>query len=273
MTEILRLQLFRLKKSAIFWVFFALCLALPLVELSFLLVLELIVKTIGEGSLIESLKLVTSTSSVLLSFADYSTISSVLAIICSSIMLSREFSQGTARNAILANKSRTQMFGAYACTSLIIGGIYFICNYALTAVCFGLFIGFGSCTVGEIISSVLCGFVLGLCATLFAESLVCMFLFSTRKTAATLILPLVICLVGTSLVTTIVELSVIVSDLGGYIVSETFLKCVPFYNLIYLTNASTPDGLVVGTAILYDLLFAGGFYALGLLAIRKADLK
>lgn len=273
MTEILRLQLFRLKKSKIFWVFFALCVAMPLAELSLLLSIELILKAIGENSFIESVKLVTSTSSVLLSFAEYSTTSSVLAIICSSIMLSREFSQGTVRNAILANKSRTQLFFAYACTSLIVGVTYFVTDFTLTAVCYGLFIGFGTLTAGEIVSSVLCGFVLGLCATFFAESLVCMFLFSTRKTAATLILPLVICLVGTGVVTTIVELLVLVAELGGYVISETLLKCVPFYNLTFLTTTSPLDGLVVGMVILYDLLFAGGFYALGYLAIRKADLK
>ncbi len=269
MTAIFRLQLFKLKKSTTFWVFLGLCVVLPL--LGMLLVLGLFNIISGEVDLSDFAG-ATSVTSSLMSFASFDTYSTIFAIICSSIVLSREFSQGTVRNAILANKSRLQLFVAYVATALFIGAAYFVANFVSALVFYGSIFGFGTLSAGSAVSAVLCCFAMGLGSMLFSESLVCVFLFGTRKQSATIAWPLVICLVGTSILASIIDTVLLSVQLNGYTISETLMKCLPFYNLNYLGD-TTPDGLVCGMTILYDVVFSVGFLATGFVSLKHADLK
>lgn len=270
MTGIIRLQLFRLRKSATFWVFLGLCIGLPLIGALIVLAAYYSLGGAEFGSIAEVME--TSVTSSLINFSSCSSDTCIFAVICSSLLLSREFSQGTVRNTILANKSRLQVFLAYVATAMMIGAIYFLAEFASTLVCYGSIFGFGSLSAGQAISAVACCFAMGLGATLFSQSLVCVFLFGTRKQSATIAWPLVICLVGVSIVAAIIEYAVIWATLDGIVLSETLLKCLPFYNFSLL-GETVPDGLACGMIILYDVVFSAAFLAIGFATLKKADLK
>ncbi len=270
MKGILQLQLFRLKKSTLFWVFLGLCAVLPVFSVLLIFGLDAIMGAIGDVSLVENMGNSLYTS--MTQFSSYSTNSALFAMICSSIVLSKEFSQGTVRNTILANKSRTQVFFAYSITALLIGTSYFVVNFVMEFAMLAPVMGFGTLPAGQATSVILCSFAMGLGATLFTQSLVCMFLFCTRKQAATIAWPLVISLVGVGIVASIIEEILFAVEMGGKVVSQTVLDCLPFYNL-YMTAGTIPSGLAMGMVILYDVVFAALFFGLGYLSIRKADLK
>ncbi len=270
MKGILQLQLFRLKKSTLFWVFLGLCAVLPVFNLLLILGLDALMDAIGDVSLVANMG--DSLYASMTSFASYSSNAALFAMICSSILLSREFSQGTVRNAILANKSRTQVFLSYSITALLIGASYFVTNFVFEFAMLAPVMGFGTLPAGEATSVILCSFAMGLGATLFTQSLVCIFLFGTRKQAATIAWPLVISLVGVGIVASIIEEILFAMEMSGKSVSQTVLDCLPFYNL-YMIVGTIPNGLAMGMVILYDVVFSALFFGLGYISIKRASLK
>lgn len=270
MKGLLQLQMFRLKKSTLFWVFLGLCAVLPIFSMLLLVGLDALMGAIGDVSLAENYG--NSLYSSMTQFASYSSNPALFAMICSSILLSREFSQGTIRNAILANKSRTQVFFAYSITALFIGTSYFVTNFVFEFAMLAPIMGFGTLTAGKATSVILCSFAMGLGATLFTQSLVCMFLFAKRKQAATIAWPLAISFVGVGVVASIIEEIIFAVQMSGKVVSQTTLDCLPFYNL-YLLVGTIPNGLAMGMVILYDVVFSALFFGLGYISIRKVDLK
>ena len=272
MISILRAELFRLKKSRTFWVIFIINAALTFLSALLLLAVEAIFSAIDQGSFLEMLGLTTSATAMLSTFSSFSSDSAVLALICTAIFLSREFTQGTMRNAILANKSRQELFLSYYVVAMLIGTVYFVTEFLLSIALYGSLIGFGMQSASEVTTSIFIYFALGLCSLLFVETCVIMFLFTTRKQSMTIVLPLLICLLAPSLITSIIELIISAASYAGNAPSYEALQCIPFYNMSTL-NPMDPAGLNVGMVVLYDLIFAGGFFAAGFFTFMKADLK
>ena len=275
MLNILRTQLFKLKKSKAFWVLLALCAALPILGILLLLGIGGLFDSIeGVGSFWDILGMAFDAQSSMTALVAYSSDSALMAMIFSAIILSREFTQGTVRNTILANKTRKQIFFAYFLTALIVGTSYFLVEYVTKLVLYGSIFGFGGLGIGDATTAMLCYFAMGLCAVLVAESCMCAFLFCTRKQSLTIVLPLLICLLVPSIVAGITELIVVASSMNGNIPSETVLQCLPFYNMQEaVLNIDLPAGLNVGMIVLYDLVIAAAFFTMGFFAIKKADLK
>lgn len=282
MISILKTQLFRIKKSGLYWTLLGVSAGLPILSVLLLLGVCCLFGSFDEAMQMLASLGVTSFSSMA-EFIGYSTDASLFAMICSSILLSREFTQGTVRNAILANKSRTQLYFAYLLTALFIGGSYFVASFATTTLAYGVALGFGDVQAGVVATTVLCDFTLGLLSVVFVQTCVCMFLFVTRKQAGTIAFPLVVCLFAPGIIVFIEEMFLLNVYINGNIPSTQLLQCLPFLNmqattvgeesLIQIYNVTQPAGLNVGMIALYDLLFSGMFFAIGFNAIRKADLK
>lgn len=275
MISILKAELFRLKKSKVFWAFLIVCAALPVVELILILGFFALLKWLFSGSMDESLWENLNIMTALDEIASVDKVSSaaaVLTLIATAIVLSKEFVHGTARNIILANKSREQVFFAFLLTAAIVGSCYLVTQFFVSALLFGAVFGFGEIGAGAVITSILCHFVLGICAMLFVITLVCMFLFTTRKQSLTIALPLLFVLFVPSTISTFGVIIVSTLMAMGKTVSETALQCVPFLNLNYL-DAQHPAGLAMGMTVLYYLLFSALFFVIGFFSFRKSDLK
>lgn len=272
MISIFKTQMFRLKKSKAFWIMFGLCGGLPILGGLFLLILEAAFKAIGEGSFLDMLGQTANALTMMSSFASYGTDSALLAIICSAIVLSKEFVNGTMRNVILANKSRTEMFFAYFLTSLVISLSYFGVEYIMYIAVFGPMLGFSGVSAGGVVTALLCFLAIGLSAVLFEQTCVCLFLFCTRKQSLTIVFPLLICLLVPGIVQTIVGVIVVAITVAGKVVSETAGNYIPFMSSSGI-NPLSPAGIPMLMTIVYNLLFAAMFFVIGFFRFQKADLK
>lgn len=277
MLDVLRAQLYRLKKSKLFWAMIIVCAALPLIGMLFTTALLSIFSSIFEGEggeLIASLRGEGGgfTMSAFGSLTLLASNPALFSLICSSIFLSGEFSGGAIRNMILANKSRTQIFLSFLSVALIIGFSCFGAAYATTLLGYGTVIGFGGLTATEAISGCFTSLFLGLLSVALVQACVCLFLFWTRKTGATVAIPIVFIIIAPSVMTTIVELVVGIKMALGQSVSEIVLSWIPLANMEML-DLSNVDGGLVGKIVMYNAPIAALLAFFGWLAISKADLK
>jgi ABC-type transport system involved in multi-copper enzyme maturation permease subunit len=270
MINILRQQMYRLKKSSLFWTLFALSGGYVILNLLFNLTTAATTQSSGL-SLLEILRMIDSTTERLAELDYYASIPTIFAILCSSILLSQEFSQGTIRNTLITGVSRTEVFFAYLITSYIIGLSCMLINFVAILAIAAPILQFGSLTAAEITTTIFCHFAIGVCATLFTQSLVCMLLFCSRKSSVTISLSLVTCLVIipflTGMEAVIVGLKAVENG-----ISETGLLCLPFVNLSEI-DVNKPAGLAMGMACLYYIVLAVVFCVAGYFTFRKADLK
>lgn len=270
MINVFKTEMFRLRKSKLFWIMLGVCAGLPILSALFLAALGLGGEDSITGALIEGSDF--SVISSLSSFSSLMSDSSLFALICSSIVLCREFTNGTVRNVLLANKSRTQTFFAYYLTAMLIGTSYYLTEFVFTLALSGAVLGFGSLTAGQATSSVFVCFALGLGSVLFVQSCVCMFLFCTRKQAGTIAFPLLICILAPSLIQLIVGAVMLANAVNGLEVSTDALRFIPFYNTMFF-NAATLDGVHATMIAVYDVLFTAVFTVSGYFTFKKADLK
>ncbi|MCM1533236.1 MAG: ABC transporter permease [Corallococcus sp.] len=270
MISILRVELFRLKKSGLFWTMLGLCFAFPL--LGFLSTIAFI-GNVGEGvTVIDILKNAAVTESYLSSLTDILSNASLFSLITVSIFLSKEFADGTVRNVILANKSRAQLYFSYYIIALFVGITYLLAQFIPVALIIAPVCGIGAMSAGEVVTSCLCSFALGLFAVLFTQSCVCMFLFGVRKQWAAWLLPLLVCAFGPAIFETIVAIRELAMAFNGVELSYAVKSWIPFVNAnLFQPNAI--DGGLILKIILYYGVFSAIFVASGYFTFEKADLK
>ena len=276
MLNVLNTQLYRLKKSKLFWALFIVCAVLPLLGSMFITAtIEIVGNIFAEDNniIFDTIKDEGGlrTLSVLGGLITLGSDAALFSLICSSIFLSGEFSGGAIRNMVLANKSRTQIFLSFLSVSLIIGFSYFGVNYLSTILCYGVTMGFGGVTTNQILSGCFATLFLGLVSIALVQTCVCLFLFTTRKTGPTVAFPLIIMVIAPSLVTTIVEVVLSVKMLAGQQVSLSGMGWIPIFNMT-LFDASEIDGALIGKIVLYNIPLAAIFGVLGWLASKK-DMK
>lgn len=277
MINVLRMQLYRLKKSKLFWAMFIVCAILPVLSALLIEGVYAILQKSLEGISDELALSFTADggATTLAALGDYVNFASdpaLLSLICSSIFLSGEFSGGAIRNMIIANKSRTQIFLSFLTVALIIGFSCFGVSYASALVSYGVGMGFEGVTVNQAINGCLTSLFLGLLTIALVQACVVMFLFCTRKTGATVAFPLLILIIAPSIVTTIVNLVVTVKIGIGQNVSLTALNWVPLYN-VSLFDATAIDGALVGQIALYNAPLSALLAFFGWFALNKVDLK
>ena len=271
MKDIMKLELFQLKKSKLFWIMLALSFALPI--FSMLLVLMFLAAfniTLGPlNALFESIPLITI---FLQSMAEISSISGILALITMGVVLGKEFSGGTVRNIITANKSRRALFFSYFFVSLIVGVSYFLCHFMAIMLVGAPIFGFSILTAKQSLVAVFSSLGIGMLALIFTQSCVCMFLFCVRKQWAAIVLPLLIVVLVPSVFTLIVNMYSNVLLAGGMTTSYHSLYWVPFANLSLFFPASA-DGELIGAIVMYYVIFITVFIVSGYFTFKKADLK
>lgn len=275
MISILKTELFRLKKSVSFWVCFGLCAGTPLLTLLTNLSVASLEHSIDPTiSVWQALHTETGVLSQTIEMIYYSSDWSILAIICTATVLSIEFSYGTIRNIILANKKRSDIFLAFWLTALIICGTYFITELVAKLLFLGTTSGFGTAETGVTITALLCHFTMGITSMLCVSTMICMIAFVTKKTSLAVVFPLLLCLVAPSIILLIEQLilMIISANTPTLEISEYVYECLPVYNLNTLSETNS-SGLNVAMVIIYNLLFSALFFLIGMSSFKKADLK
>ena len=278
MLNVLNTQLFRLKKSKLFWALFIVCAALPLLGMvlsaSVMAGLGDLIEDGGGAALLEILRGEGGyiTLQVLGNLTAFGSDPALFSLITSSIFLSGEFTSGAIRNMVLANKSRTQIFLSFLSVALIIGFSYYGVSYAVSILSYGLLAGFEGIAVADAVTGCVVSFLLGLLTIAFVQAIVCFFLFITRKTGGTIAFPLLVVILLPSLVTTFVKIVEGIKVAFGQSLSAAALGWIPLHNLS-MYNATAVDGALVGKIILYNGLLAALFSFFGWLALDKCDLK
>ena len=192
---------------------------------------------------------------------------SLFALICTSVFLCKEFSGGTFRNMLLANRSRKDVYLSFLITSVTVGAIYLGVRFVSTLLFNGIIFGFGTMTAAQVVTACVLSLALGLVSVIFLQTMMCMFMFGTRKLSVALACPLVICMIAPSLIYSFVETF---AQFG--IITAGDMSWIPLYNLLLL-DLTAVDGALIGKILLYLIPLAALFAGMGWLSFRKADLK
>ena len=269
MVSIMQTEFFRLKKSKLFWALLGVTAALPLISALLNLGIFLIAGSEFDGLEVNIWDLIRSTNMLGSGLSNLTTMmgDSFLALICTSIFLSKEFSGGTFRNMILANKSRRDLYLAFLSMALLIGAIYFGASFVSTFVFYSAFFGVGGLSAKTIISALFITLAMGLVSKIFVQTMMCMFMFGTRKLAVALICPLVICMIFPSFLITFIDVFV-----EFELLNKASLSWIPLYNTTMLSVIDI-DGALVGKILMYNIPLSVFFGFMGWLRFRKADLK
>ena len=269
MINILQTEFFRLKKSTLFWSLFGVCAVIPLLSVLLNLLGFDLAITVDSGVEYNKWEVIRSSNITGYTLSALPNLSgdSLFALICTSIFLSKEFSDGTFRNALLANRSRLELYLSYLLMSVTIGATYFGATFVSTLLFNGAIFGLGTMTTAEFVTACILSMTLGLISVIFLQTLMCLFMFGTRKLAVALACPLVICIVVPNMMYSFVETF---SALG--LISNTDMTWIPLYN-INLLDLTAIDGALIGKILLYLLPLSVAFGFLGWVTFRKADLK
>lgn len=276
MINILQTEFFRLKKSKLFWTMLGICAGLPLVSTLLYVVLFGFVGSLGgaeiEVNVWDYIRSVGIAEGALAGTASVMSDATLFSVICASIFLSRDFKNGTFRNMLLANKSRLELYLSHLVMSITIGACYLGANFATTLLFNGAIFGFGSLTAVEVITGCIATLAMGLVSVAFVQTMMCMFLFGTRKLAVALTCPIAICMLVPSFIVAFVQFYDIINVVATGVIATTDLSWIPLYNT-NLINIAALDGALVGKILLYNLPLTVFFGFMGWVSFRKADLK
>lgn len=269
MINILQTEFFRLKKSVLFWALFGVCAILPLISVLLQLLSAALLVNIDTGVIYDYWEYLKSLNITVLALSGLPSLSghSLFALICTSIFLSHEFTSGTFRNMLLANRSRLELYLSYLLMAVTIGAAYLGVTFLSTLVFNGAIFGIGTMNVAEVFAACVLSLSMGMFSAIFLQTMMCMFMFGTRKLAVALACPLAICIVAPSLLFSFVE---VFAQFG--VISVSDMSWIPLYN-INLLDLTEFDGALLGKILLYIIPLSILFGYLGWEIFRKADLK
>ena len=269
MISILQTEFFRLKKSSLFWALFGVCAGLPLILALFQMALiGLVGSTVaGVDNVWDLIRSTDTTGGALSSLGSLMADFSLFALICTSIFLSKEFSGGTFRNMLLANRSRLEVYLSYLTISVVIGASYLGVSFVSTLLFFGSIFGFGTMNAAAAVTACIIALAMGLVSLILVQTMMCMFLFGTRKLSVALTCPLVICLLAPGLIFSFIE-----ALASLRMITANDMSWIPLYNtnLLDVTNI---DAALIGKILLYNIPLSVFFAFMGWVTFRKADLK
>lgn len=272
MINIIKVELFRLKKSKLFWIMLGLSMASPFISMALALLMSSIILDIVGGSF-NILGTAGMTSGLLSGLTQVAGDTALWALITSAVVLSKEFGDGTMRNVVLANKSRAELFFGYLITAMIVGLTYLTATFAVILVIVAPIFSFDGMNALQGVTAFLSSYALGALAIAFVETCVCMFLFAVRKTWATILLPIIICLFVPSIFTSFLTIVTTIKGVAGEGVNPNLTKWIPFVNMSSLYDPTNIDGIVAGSNVIYLAAFITMFILIGYYTFKKADLK
>lgn len=279
MVNILRAQFYRLFKTKAFWSWLIVICAIPL--LGFVINYVTFVNQDTFTTLEDYFQL-TSTllgeygtgSFVMTMFTDFTNYSNdfvICALICSGVVLSKEFTNGTVRNVILSDKSRSQTYFSYLIVAFFVGIAYMFAYSVMILLTYGVAVGFAELTTAQVMTGIFTSLLLGVLAVAFSSSCTTMFLFVTHKQSSTIVFPLLICMFA-DFIASICFVIIIFTSADSFNIAEFTGEWIPVYNKT-LYNACQIDGKTVAQIALYDVILTALFTVLGWLRFRKADMK
>ena len=269
MINILQTEFFRLKKNTLFWTLLGVCALLPLVSVLINVLVVWLMGTTDLGVEVNAWEYMKSFDLTVLALSDLPRPAGhmLFAVICTSVFLCKEFSNGTFRNMLLANRSRRDVYLSFFIVSVIIGASYLGASYVFTLIFNGAIFGFGTMSAAKVVAACVVSLAMALISVIFVQSMMCMFMFSTRKLAVALACPLVITMLAPSLIMSFVD---VFAQFG--LLTTTDMSWIPLYNLTML-DLTQMDGALIGKILLYIVPLTVLFAFLGWVSFRKADLK
>lgn len=276
MINILQTEFFRLKKSKLFWILLGVCAGLPLLTtLLYAAMIGFAGIAGGDGVEISVWELIRSTNMTTVSLSAIASLmgdTGLVAVICTSIFLGKDFSSGAFRNMLLANKSRLELYLSHLVMAVTIGASYMGVSFVSTLVFSGAIFGFGTLSAIKFITGCLTALAMGLVSVILVQTMMCMFLFGTRKLAVALACPIAICMFAPALLLAVVQMLDFAYLLSGEVASSVDLSWVPLYNTSLL-DISDIDGALIGKILMYNIPLSVLFGFMGWVTFRKADLK
>lgn len=268
MSSILYSQLFRLRKFNTFWVMLIIIATLPIFNVVLSLVGVYIFSVLVQGTLDPVQTYEGLTVAIMGDNVGLSTLPTLLSLICTAIFLAREFGNGTIRNAIIANKTRKEIYLSYTIIGLIIGGTFQLANYFSYLVSYSVCCGFGKMKVFDVLGGCFSSLLLCLCCTVFIQTCTTMFLFVGRKQSTALTFPILVMVFVEGVV------GMIVSIVSAFLNEDQtgWYQWVPLFN-IEMFDATAVDPLLVCTIAVELLALSVLFVFIGWTKFRKADLK
>lgn len=270
MINILQTEFFRLKKNVLFGTLLGVCALLPLLTVLFELAIFSGMSALDsdiEYNMWEIIKTSNIGGTAISSIPNLSADLQLFGLVCTSIFLCKEFSGGTFRNMLLANRSRTELYLSYLLMSVTIGACFLGVEFVSTLLFNGVVFGFGAMSAASVVSACLLSLTLGLISVIFVQSMMCMFMFSTRKLAVALAVPLAISIFVPAFIFSFVNLG---AELD--MISTNDMSWIPLCN-VNLLDLTAIDGALIGKILLYLLPLSALFMFLGWHAFNKADLK
>lgn len=279
MTSILNSLFVKSVKVKTLYVLLAIAVLLPLLStvLSYLL-LQVMLDSIPElsGELQAQLELLgiemTSKSFVVSEVSAEST-GMLLAMIGSILVLGSEFTNGTIKNALSANKSRTQIFFAYILYSVVVF-IVLSLTYLLSTLAFSsMFFGYGGSggftqELGEMLTYI----ALTALIAVAVASLSFMFLTLFQKKAGAIVMSYVTLIVVSFVTSMMLELFAdYTGGVADYTLSYKIAEWLPITQTLML--ASGFDTGIVLKTILTQVLAIGLFGSLAYWRLRRCDFK
>jgi hypothetical protein len=148
MLNVVKSLLYRLKKNKMFWIMLGVCAFLPVLTLLLNNLILQFADIFVDVPLDMGLEM--TTYMTLSELVSLSSNANFFTLLCVSIFLCKEFTDGTIRNALLSNKSRVSLYAGYGITALTIGGSYLVTYFISTLLALGIPFGFGGIArIGE----------------------------------------------------------------------------------------------------------------------------
>lgn len=276
MTNILQTEFFRLKKSKLFWVMFGVCAGLPLlsalINVFFVTFLGSMADAEVSVNMWEAIGMSGITGASLSELTSLMGNTSLLAVICTSIFLSKDFSYGTFRNTLLANKSRLKLYLSHLIMAVTMGACMLGASFVSVLIFNGAIFGFGSLSFAEVVTACITTLAMGLLSIILVQTMMCMFLFGTRKLAVALACPIAICMFAPAFLVVFIDMYDILKIFATGQLTSTDLSWIPLYNTALL-DVTNVDGALIGKILLYNVPLSVFFAFMGWVTFRKADLK
>ena len=264
MTNMLNALFFRLRKMKLLWILLAVLVALSIADTGlYQVILDMAGGDMGDLSMIlGGDTFVLSMSAV----AKGDSYSAILTVIFVALFIGADFSDGTLRNAVLANKGRWQIFAAYTIVSLVVS-LGFVAVQTIVYVIYLAFAGvWATYAPSVVLTGLFSGFGIGVvtCWAVAMMTLLTLVLF--KKKSLAIILPLVVVIV----LSAVLEVYYLLSLIAGS--NAEVCEWIPFIQQM-LFDASLHDGALLGKILLTNSLLSIVLGAVGGLVFAKAELK
>ena len=266
MTKVLSTLWFRLTKSKMLIVLLALVAGMALIDIGLYTMLPYILSGEEMGSLEAVMDLSDMFSLTVTSVARSDSYASMITVIFVALFLGADFSEGTIRNAILSNKSRWQIFGAYLVVATGACLVFVGVQTAVYLVYLACSNGFADYTTAQVVSGIFSAVGSGFVSCLLMATTALFVLVGTQKKVLAIILPLALNMVCATAFEIVVTLGQMLGSSLG------FLQWIPFAQQMFF-DAGAVEGALLGKILLVNGLLAIGEGACGYFVFAKAQLK